>query len=155
MKKIFSLVLFVVLCFALVACGNKYTQIGTSDLYFELPNGYEMIDDDFDDDQIAYYFKDDQSIDFDIYQWDKNGQYTLEDEANYFATEYNSVAQAIKVNGINGFKYESVESYDGETYTVVNYMFEDDKYIVEICFWTVDQAEKDFAQEIIDTLKKD
>ena len=46
-------------------------------------------------------------------------------------------------------------SFDGETYTVVNYMFEDDTYIVEICFWTIDtDAEYAVVDEIINTLKK-
>ena len=45
-------------------------------------------------------------------------------------------------------------SFDGETYTVVNYIFEDDTYIVEIRFWTIDtDAEYAVVDEIINTLK--
>ena len=157
MKKIALLALALALVLALAACGNnaKPTQLGTSDFTIVLPNGYASAEDDFDEDQVAYFYKDDNSIDFDVYQWEKGDEYTLESEANYFAAEYGAVAEAVTVNGINGMKYVSAEDYEGNTYTVVNYMFEDDTYIVEICFWTVDNdAEYKAVDEIINTLKK-
>ena len=108
-----------------------------------------------DEDQIAYFRKDDNSIDFDVYQWEKGDQYTLESEANYFAAEYGATAETVTINGINGYKYVSAEEFDGHTYTVVNYMFEDDTYIVEISFWTINtDAEYAAVDEIINTLKK-
>ena len=157
MKKIALLALALALVLALAACGNnaKPTQLGTSDFTIVLPNGYASAKDDLDEDQVAYFYKDDNSIDFDVYQWEKGDEYTLESEANYFAAEYGTVAEAVTVNGINGMKYVSAEDYEGNTYTVVNYMFEDDTYIVEICFWTVDtDAEYKAVDEIINTLKK-
>ena len=157
MKKIALLALALALVLALAACGNnaKPTQLGTSDFTIVLPNGYASAKDDLDEDQVAYFYKDDNSIDFDVYQWEKGDEYTLESEANYFAAEYGAVAEAVTVNGINGYKYVSAEDYEGNTYTVVNYMFEDDTYIVEICFWTVDtDAEYKAVDEIINTLKK-
>ena len=114
-----------------------------------------MTEDDLDEDQVAYFYKDDNSIDFDVYQWAKGDEYTLESEANHFATEYGTTAEAVTVNGIKGYKYVSTEDYEGNTYTVVNYMFEDDTNIVEICFWTVNtDAEYSAVDEIINTLKK-
>ena len=157
MKKIALLALALALVLALAACGNnaKPTQLGTSDFTIVLPNGYASAKDDLDEDQVAYFYKDDNSIDFDVYQWEKGDEYTLESEANYFAAEYGAVAEAVTVNGINGMKYVSAEDYEGNTYTVVNYMFEDDTYIVEICFWTIDtDAEYKAVDEIINTLKK-
>ena len=156
MKKIAILILALILVLPLSACGKnaKYTQIGNSDLYFVLPEGYTLAEDDFDEDQIAYYYKDDDSIDFDVYQWEKGDKYTLESEANAFAAEYGTTAEAVTVKGIKGMKYVSKEEYEGNIYTVVNYMFEDDVYIVELCFWTVDTAEEYKAvDEIISTLK--
>ena len=45
--------------------------------------------------------------------------------------------------------------FEGDVYTVVNYMFEDDVNIVELCFWTVDTVDEHAAvDEIISTLKK-
>ena len=157
MKKIAILTFVLALVLALAACGNnaKPTQLGTSDFSIVLPTGYSAAKDDMDEDQVAYFYKDDNSIDFDVYQWENGDEYTLESEANYFAAEYGTVAEAVTVNGINGMKYVSAEDYEGNTYTVVNYMFEDDTNIVEICFWTVDSdAEYKAVDEIINTLKK-
>ena len=155
MKKILILTLVVLTALSLFACGSKPTQLGESAFSIVLPDGYVLTEDDFDEDQIAYYYKDDESIDFDVFQWEKGDEYTLESEATYFAAEYGAVAEAVTVNGINGMKYVSAEDYEGNTYTVVNYMFEDDTYIVEICFWTVDtDAEYKAVDEIINTLKK-
>ena len=157
MKKIAILTLVLALVFTLAACGSnaKPTQLGTSDFSIVLPTGYAAAKDDMDEDQVAYFYKDDNSIDFDVYQWAKGDEYTLESEANHFATEYGTTAEAVTVNGIKGYKYVSTEDYEGNTYTVVNYMFEDDTDIVEICFWTVDSdAEYKAVDEIINTLKK-
>ena len=156
MKKIVILTFVLALILALAACANtKPTQLGTSDFSIVLPKGYKPTDDDFDEDQVAYYYKDDNSIDFDVYQWEKNGEYTLEAEANYYAAEYDTVAVAISYNGINGWKYVSMEEYDGHTYSVINCMFEDDTYIVELCFWTIDSLDEYGAvNEILSTLKK-
>ena len=159
MKKLVTsmLVLALALTFVLAACTGaaKPTQLGTSDFSIVLPDGYAAVEDETDEDQVAYYYKDDNSIDFDVYQWAKGDQYTLEGEANAFATVYGTTAQAVTVNGIKGYKYVSSEEYEGKTYTVVNYMFEDDTDIVEICFWTVgNDAEYAAVDEIINTLKK-
>ena len=119
MKKIAILTLVLMLVFALAACGNtKPTQLGTSDLSILLPDGYASVEDDMDEDQVAYFYKDDNSIDFDVYQWEKGDEYTLESEANYFAAEYGAVAEAVTVNGINGMKYVSAEDYEGNTYNL-------------------------------------
>jgi hypothetical protein len=78
----------------------------------------------------------------------------LELEANDIAADYGNTAKIVTVNGIKGMKYISVEEFEGKSYTVVNYMFEDDTYIVEICFWTNDTAEEYAAvDEILNTLK--
>ena len=156
MKKIATLALIFVFVLSLVACTNeKTTQLGTSHLSIVLPEGYASTEDDFGEDQVAYYYKDDASMDFEVYQWEKGDQYTLESEAKYFAAEYGATAEAVIVNGMNGWKYVSSEEYEGDTYTVVNYMFEDDTDIVEISFWTDNStAELAVVNEIIGSLKK-
>ena len=56
---------------------------------------------------------------------------------------------------INCKKFISFERYGGKDYIIANYMFEDDTYIVEICFWTVDtDAEYAVVNDIINTLEK-
>ena len=69
MKKIAILTLVLALVFTLAACGSnaKPTQLGTSDFSIVLPTGYAAAKDDMDEDQVAYFYKDDNSIDFDVY----------------------------------------------------------------------------------------
>ena len=153
-RSFFTLLLSSLL--ALAACGNtKPTQLGTSDYSIVLPTGYASVEDDFGEDQVAYFYKDDASIDFEVYQWEKGADFTLETEAKYWANEYGTVAEEVTVNNINGWKYNSVEAWEGNNYTVLNYMFEDDTYIVELCFWTTG-TEEEYADvnEILNTLKK-
>ena len=154
MKKITILALVLIFALTLSACGNaaenkEPTQLGTSAFSIVLPKGYAQTEDDMDEDQIAYYYKDDKSIDFDVYQWAKGDNFTLESEANYYAAEYGTTAEAVTVNGIKGYKYVSSEEYEGNTYTVANYMFEDDTYIVELCFWTINTEEELAAVDAI------
>ena len=156
MKKILALILVLIFVLALAACNNtEPTQLGTSAYSIVLPKGYASADDKMAEDQVAYFYKDDNSIDFDVYQWEKGDEYTLAGEANNYATQYGTTAEAVTVNGINGYKYVSEEEYEGAIYTVVNYMLEDDTYIVELCFWTNDsEAEHASIDEILGTLKK-
>lgn len=156
MKKLSILSLSLAFVFGVVSCGNNApTQLGTSDYTIVLPAGYTSVEEDFEEDQVAYYYKDDNSVDFDVYQWEKGTEYTLAEEAEHYATEYGSVAEPVTVNDINGYKYVTEEQYESVNYTVVNYMFEDDTYIVEICFWTVDTAEEyAVVDKIINTLEK-
>lgn len=158
MKRLLALAMTLLLTFSVTACaGNEKNEIrlGTSDFSVILPEGYEKTDDDYDEDQVAYYYKDDDSVDFDVYQWAKEGTYTLESEAEYFASEYGTAPESVVINDIDCKKYISSEEYDGYTYTVINYMFDDDESIVELCFWTIG-TEEEYAvvDEIIGTLKK-
>lgn len=157
MKKTVAFMLTLVFALGLCACGGagEPTRLGTSDFSIVLPEGYGPAEDVMDEDQIAYYYKDDESIDFDVYQWEKDGQYTLEGEANALAAFYGTTAEAVSVNGLNAMKYVSLEEYEGNTYTVVNYLFEDEVYIVELCFWTVGTPEEySDVDAILNTLKK-
>lgn len=156
MKKILSVLLALAMIAALAACGNtapEKTRMGTSKVYVVLPDGFVETEDAFDEDQVAYYYKDDESIDFDVYQWAKGDEYVLEEEAAYFAAEYGTTAAEITVNGVSGMKYISAEEYDGTEYTVINYMFDDGENIVELCFWTINTEEElDAVEEIINTI---
>lgn len=155
MKKVVSLILLFLMCFGITACAKTYTKIGSSEFSIAIPKGYVLSENELDEDQIGYYYKDDDSIDFDVYQWEKEGVYTLEEEAEYFASEYGTEPEKITINGIQGMKYVSSEEFDGYEYTVVNYMFEDDNYIIELSFWTIDTAEEYKAvDDIINTIKK-
>lgn len=158
--KTFKHNLYILLICSLVAlltsCSEKAPEkLGDTSFSITLPKGYKQTKDKtMEEDQIAYYFKDDNSIDFDVYAWDK-ADYNLKDEAAYFASEYNSTAKEIEINGNKGYFYISLEEFDGETWTVYNYMFEDDKYILELCFWTDNsQKEQSDVKNILNTLSK-
>lgn len=154
MKKIVSFILLFLVCFGLTACAKNYTKIGTSEFSIIMPSGYVLSEDELAEDQIGYYYKDDNSIDFDVYQWSKEG-YTLQGEAEHYAVEYGAVLENVTINGIQGFKYVSKEDFEGVEYTVVNYMFEDETSIIELCFWTLDTAEEyEAVDTIIKTIKK-
>lgn len=162
MKKTMTVFWAILMIVALAACGigndkvNEKTQLGTSAISIVLPEGYAEAGDDFDEDQVAYFYKDDESVDFDVYQWAKGDEWVLEEEAAYFSAEYGTTASAVTVNGVSGMKYISVEEYDGYEYTVVNYMFDDGEYIVELCFWTINTEEELAAvDEIINTIAID
>ncbi len=157
MKKTVAVFGRLLMIVVLTACGNsndksiEKTQLGTSGLSIVLPEGFVEAEDDFDEDQIAYYYKDDQSIDFDVYQWEKGNEYVLEEEAAYFSAEHGTTASEVTINGVPGMKYISVEEYDGYEYTV--YMFDDGESIVELCFWTINTEEELAAvDEIINTI---
>ena len=156
MKKFSKFAFLLASVFALAACGGAKTiQLGTSDFSIVLPEGYASVADDFAEDQVAYFYKDDNSVDFDVYQWVKDSEYTLEEEAQHYASQYDTTAEKIEINGIVGMKYVSQETYEEHEYTVVNYMFEDEDSIIELCFWTVgDEEEYAAISEIIKTIKK-
>ena len=160
MKKSAVFLLAILMTVVLAACGNdkasEKTQLGTSKLSITLPEGFVETEDDFDEDQVAYYYKDENSIDFDVYQWAKENEYVLEEEAAYFAAEYGTSASEANINGVPGMKYVSIEKYDNCEYTVINYMFDDGENIVELCFWTINTEEELAAvDEIINTISID
>ena len=72
-----------------------------------------------------------------------------------FAAEYNATAEKFSVNGNDGYRYISKEKFDEKIWTVYNYLFEDNKYILELSFWT-NGSEKEIADvdTILSTLKK-
>ena len=64
--------------------------------------------------------------------------------------------QLISINGNDGYLYISIEEFENKLWTVYNYLFEDDKNILELSFWT-DGSEKEIrdVNTILSTLKKD
>ena len=160
MKKFKNLIYVIlassILCTFLGCVSKNAEKLGETSFSIVLPSGYNLTEDEtVEEDQIAYYYKDDNSIDFDVYAWTKEN-YVLKDEAEFFATEYNSTATEVSVNGNDGYVYISKENYDDKLWTVYNYLFEDDKFILELSFWT-DGSEKEIADvnEILSTLKKE
>lgn len=160
MKKFKNLIYVIlassILCTFLGCVSKNAEKLGETSFSIVLPSGYNLTEDEtVEEDQIAYYYKDDNSIDFDVYAWTKEN-YELKEETAYFAAEYNSTATEVSVNGNNGYVYISKENYDDKLWTVYNYLFEDDKNILELSFWT-DGSEKEIADvnAILATLIKE
>ena len=160
MKKFKNLIYVIlassILCTFLGCASKNAEKLGETSFSIVLPKGYNLTEDEtVEEDQIAYYYKDDNSIDFDVYAWTKEN-YVLKDEAEFFATEYNTTAGEVSINGNDGYLYISIEEFENKLWTVYNYLFEDDKFILEIAFWT-DGSEKEIADvnAILATLIKE
>ena len=109
MKKFKNLIYVIlassILCTFLGCASKNAEKLGETSFSIVLPSGYNLTEDEtVEEDQIAYYYKDDNSIDFDVYAWTKEN-YVLKDEAAYFAAEFNSTATEVSVNGNNGYVY--------------------------------------------------
>lgn len=157
MKRTVTLLLAVLMLLGmLTACGEKTVtvQIDGTAYSMTLPEGYQKGALQMDEDQVAYYYKDENSLDFDVYVWDKEG-YVLEEEAKYFAEMYGAEVEKFTTEGAEGYRYISEEEFANETWTVYNYMFEDDNNIIELCFWTDNSTDEIAVVEgIIASLKK-
>ena len=133
--------------------GDSVTEIalGTTGFNISIPSDYysgEVTKDDRKDDQIAYYKSDDHLMDFDVYQFGKDGM-TLEEYAKKEAKEYKADdVKEVTYNGICMMLYYSQEEYDGESYSVANYIFENDDDFAELSFW----LDGDDAEELVEQI---
>ncbi|MBQ7587570.1 MAG: hypothetical protein IJT37_06035 [Lachnospiraceae bacterium] len=125
--------------------------LGTTGFNISIPSDYysgEVTKDDRKDDQIAYYKSDEHLMDFDVYQFGKDGM-TLEEYAKKEAKEYKADGvEEVTYNGISMMLYYSQEEYDGESYRVANYIFENDDDFAELSFW----LDGDDAEELVEQI---
>lgn len=132
--------------------------IGISAYYLTVPGGYkegDCTDAERADDMVAYYYSDDSTMDFDLYQFAKDGK-TLEDYAKEECDQYSGTdLTASEINGIPVESYKSVEAYDGTDYNVISYLFEDNENFMEVCFWLDGDTAAEEADAIIQTLAMD
>ena len=140
------------------AAGTKVVRLGTSVYTVEIPESYvegEITEEDMADDMVAYMESPDSLLDFDVYQFDKEGyadklaDFARDEAEEYTATE---VVTDGKVNGIDVAWYRAVETYEGAEYTTLTYVLEDGNQYVEIAFWLDGESAEREAQAIIDTL---
>ena len=127
-------------------------EIGTSGFMISIPSDYyegEVTREDKKDDQIAYFRSDDHLMDFDVYQFDKEGM-TLEEYAAKEAREYNAdKVEDAGFNGVNMKLYYSQEEYEGKSYPVANYIFENDTDFTELSFWLDGEDAEDLVRQIL------
>lgn len=128
---------------------NQSVQLGTSNFFLSLPEGYQA-----DEITVEYFFKDDESLDFDVYHWAKAPSETLEDIATEEAAEFDAAAEKLSVKGIDVFSYRTAESFEGKEYQSIAYMVENGDCIVELVFWLDGEAAEATAERILSTLSK-
>ena len=156
---------------ALETSAEDFTQIPAADLK-RLRLGSSpytvMIDDDFvrgevseagyDDDQIACFECDDTGLDFDVYQFSKDG---IADEAHHYVLEEASEYERVEgvwprdnINGIDLSWYRAVESRDGEDCATLNFILDCGDEYVELVFWAANDDAAAEAWRIIGSLQR-
>lgn len=132
-------------------------QLGDSPFYLTIPVGYvpgEVTEEQAADDMIGYYYNESSPLDFDVYQFGKDG-YTLEKYAIEEANRYEAEGVDYRtVNGIDLAFYYSYEESEGEMYTVANYLFEYGDEFLEIAFWLDGEIAVKQTDHILSTLKR-
>lgn len=161
MKKLFALVLCLILlaaCAVAEEAATKTLRLGTSAYAVEIPESYvegERTEEDIEDDMVAYLMSPDSLLDFDVYQFSKEGypetlaEFVTEEAAEYEAVE---VVTDGEINGIAVAWYLAVETYEDEEYTTLTFALEDGDDYVEIAFWLDGETAEEKAQAIINTL---
>ena len=133
-------------------------NLGTLPFCMSVPVDYslgeETIEDDAEHRHSWYYFSENSPLDFDVYQWGKEGN-TLEKYAIEEARAYEAESVDYRtVNNVYLAYYHSFEEYEGLMYPVSNYLFEDGNYFMKISFWLDGEIAVRQADRIISTLRR-
>lgn len=131
--------------------------LGTSSLKITTPFVYtagEITAEDTDESQVAYYASEDSLVDFDVYQWAKAEDETLETVAADEAAEFDAEVETLTIGDLTVMKYNAVEESDGVEYTTATFITEDGSDFVEVVFWLDGEDAEEYVASIIDTLSK-
>ncbi|SDA31874.1 hypothetical protein SAMN02910447_03453 [Ruminococcus sp. YE71] len=132
-------------------------KLGESPFTITVPSGYKpgpVTEEEAADDMIGYYFSESSPLDFDVYEFGKNG-YTLEKYAVEEANKYEAERVDYRtINGIDLAFYYSYEESEGEMYTVANYLFENGDEFMEIAFWLDGEIAVKQTDRILSTLER-
>ena len=160
-RRIIALVMCVMLlgaCSVAEVAGMKAFRLGTSVYTVMIPDSFvegERTEEEVRDDMVAYMHSPDTLLDFDVYQFSREGYpatlaaFVEAEAAEYAATE---VVTDGNINGIDIAWYRAVETYDGQAYTTLTYAMEDGGDYVEIAFWLDGEDAEAEADAIIGTL---
>ena len=134
-------------------------QLGTLPFCMSVPVDYRLGEETEEDAgdgsrRLWYYYSEISPLDFDVYQWKKEGD-TLEKYAIEEARAYEAERVDYRtVNDVFLAYYYSYEEYNGQMYTVVNYLFEDGNQFVKISFWLDGDIAVRQADRIVSTLRR-
>lgn len=162
-RRMIGLLLCAVLVMACAVCAvaeaaTKVYTLGTSIYTIEIPESFvegERTEEDVKDDMVAYMHSPDTLMDFDVFQFNKEGypeklaDFVTQEAEDYKATE---VVTDGEVNGITAAWYRAVETYEGKEYPTLTYVLEDGDEYVEIAFWLDGDTAEQEVQAIISTL---
>ena len=160
-RRILALALCLMLltaCALAEAAGTKVYRLGTSAYTIEIPDSFtegELTEEEIKDDQVAYMHSPDTLLDFDVFQFSREGYPdTLAEFVAQEAAEYNAaeIVTDGDVNGIAAGWYRATENYDGQDYTTLTYALEDGDDYVEIAFWLDGETAEAEARAIMETL---
>ena len=181
MKKLFALALalvMIVCCFA--ACGSNSTsdpetttapaaesttaaaerfviELGNSGLTLTSDKNYvkgDISEDDTDENQVAYYRSDDTLVDFDVYEWAKATDETLDSAIADEAEDFDAKAEKTEINGFSVAYYNATEESEGKEYKTVTYMIDNGDEFVEVVFWLDGENAEAEVDALMATLAK-
>ena len=120
----------------------KQIQLGTSDFTLTVPADFEqgeLTEEDIAYDQVAYWYSEASALDFDVYQFSKDGlPEALADYVVQEASEYEGVSDLTadgEISGIPAAWYRAVEEYEEGEYDTIIFIFDGGDEYVEVVFW--------------------
>ncbi len=136
----------------------RVLQLGSSVYTIEIPDSFEegeRTEDDIRDNMVAYLHSPDTLLDFDVYQFSKEGYpEALADFTEQEAGEYNAseIVTDGNINGIDAAWYRAEEIYDGQEYETLTYILDGGDEYVEIVFWLDGDNAQAEADQIMNSL---
>ena len=134
---------------------ERTVPIGSTGYYVAVPADYvpgEVTEEDRRDDMVACYRSDKHLMDFDIYQFAKDGR-ILEEYAEKEAKEFGADwIDTVVFNGVPLVFYISQEQYDGAEYRVANFLFDAGNDFGEIVFWLDGPNDGEEAAELTEQI---
>lgn len=141
---------------------TKTLRLGTSPFTMVVPASFtegEVTPEESEDDMVAYYYSPETLLDFDIYQFNKDGYPNdLAVYAQEEASGYNSISELTvdgEINGIPAAWYRTVEEYKGTEFNTLTYIMDAGDEYVEVVFWLDGENAGAEADAIIRTLSED
>ncbi|MBQ8111067.1 MAG: hypothetical protein IJ124_12990 [Clostridia bacterium] len=117
----------------------------------------DLTEEDIADDEIGYYQCDETGLDFDLYQFSKEGvaqelsHYTMEEANGYDAVEV--VWPNAVINDIPVGWYRTRETWEGVEYDTATYILDNGDDYVELVFWMEDEDDAERARQIMESLQ--
>ncbi|MBQ7682519.1 MAG: hypothetical protein IJT31_09985 [Oscillibacter sp.] len=138
--------------------GAKTIRLGSSLYAVRIAREFSSLrisNEEWEDDVVARYRNENTLLDFDIYQFSKEGypdtleEFVREEAEEYGATE---VVTGESVNGIAVGHYRSVNDYGGAFRDGFTYALENGDEYIELDFWFIGYHAESEALEIVDSL---